>query len=396
MGVDLYRVVLTLFSPTIVSAKGSERGLLYTITKEIIPGPTFHGALIKSLTLNVYPGSNVESSALQTFATPLYPVTTRDSKLYNDVTVAHALSIHGKGRASAIVTSYSIEKVLALLEQGSELEEAIAKSISEYLEVLYSESLKLGAGLSINIADLKSTQGVAVEKIGIGGVDVWSKVKVRKGVYLENAVDRVRGAVRAGAFYGYEYIAPGTVFTGYVACLSGQGLCKDLPTINGVDILVGKGQGRGFGRARIEVKQVKVEDIVKVCCPLDEKLVALISTSPSLVADPIPRPIRVGDVLETVSGAKLVVKHVIGSRVDVYTGWSRLRHSPRLVIRGNAVGVILIAEVVDDKLSESLCLELMLGMIRNSLPGFNTFQVVKKDPLYISPDTFVKIVKSLG
>jgi len=107
----------------------------------------------------------------------------------------------------------------------------------------------------------------------------------------------------------------------------------------------------------------------------------------------MPRPVSVGDMLETLSGVKLMVKHVIGSRIDTYTGWSRLRHSPKLVIRGNAPGTIIIAELSETKLSEDACIELLMGMLRNSLPGFNTFHVVRRDPLYISPDTYISIAK---
>jgi hypothetical protein len=253
--------------------------------------------------------------------------------------------------------------------------------------------IRHGVGVSVNVADLKLAQGVAIEKVSSSGAEIWRKVKVRKGMYLENAVDRARGSVYAGALYGYEYIAPETVFTGYVACRDGQGLCDGLSKVSKAEILIGKGQGRGFGRARIEVEQVKPEEIVKVSCPIGEKLVALVSSSISFVADPMPRPVSVGDMLETLSGVKLMVKHVIGSRIDTYTGWSRLRHSPKLVIRGNAPGTIIIAELSEAKLSEDTCIELSMGMLKNSLPGFNTFHVVRRDPLYVSPDTYISITK---
>jgi hypothetical protein len=90
-----------------------------------------------------------------------------------------------------------------------------------------------------------------------------------------------------------------------------------------------------------------------------------------------------------------VIKHVIGSRSDVYAGWSRLRHSPKFVVRGNALGTILVAEIANGKLTEPLCMELMMGMLKNSLPGFNTFQVIRRDPLYTSPETLVNLVKTL-
>jgi hypothetical protein len=395
MNIELYHVTLTLTSPVIVGAKGSERGLLYTVTRDIVPGPAFHGALVKAIASTVYSGSIITLPALQTFVTPLYPVT-RSGKLYRDVTIAHALSIHGKGYASSIIASYNVEKVIELLEHGLKLEEAIVKTINDHLEALHSYSLRLEMGLSINVADLKSAQGVVVVKDRVGSADVWKKVRVRKHVYLENAVDRVRGSVYAGALYGYEYIVPGTLFTGYVACLSGQGLCREVSSIAGADVVIGKGQGRGFGRARIEIRQVTVESEAKACCPVGEKLVALIATSPSFVVDPIPRPVRAGDVLETLSGARLVIKHVIGSRLDVYAGWSRLRHSPKLVVRGNALGTILVAEVANGKLTEPLCIELMMGMLKNSLPGFNTFHVIRRDPLYTSPETLVNLVKTLS
>jgi len=394
MNIELYHITLTLTSPVIVGAKGFERGLLYTVTRDIVPGPTFHGALVKAIASTVYSSSIITLPALQTFVTPLYPVT-RGGKLYRDVTIAHALSIHGKGYASSIIASYNVEKVIELLERGLKLEEAIVKTINDHLEALHRYSLQLEMGLSINVADLKSAQGVVVEKDRVGSADVWKKVRVRKHVYLENAVDRVRGSVYAGALYGYEYIVPGTLFTGYVACLSGQGLCREVSGIAGADIVIGKGQGRGFGRARIEIRQVAVESEAKACCPVGEKLVALIATSPSFIADPIPRPVRAGDILETLSGARLVIKHVIGSRSDVYAGWSRLRHSPKLVVRGNALGTILVAEIANGKLTEHLCIELMMGMLKNSLPGFNTFQVIRRDPLYTSPETLVNLVKTL-
>jgi hypothetical protein len=394
MNIELYHVTLTLTSPAIVGARGSERGLLYTVMRDIVPGPSFHGTLVKAIASNMYSGSIITPSTLQTFVTPLYPVT-RGGKLYRDATIAHALSIHGKGYASSIITSYNVEKVIDLLEHGLKLEEAIVKTITDYLDALHSYSLRLEMGLSVNVADLKSAQGVVVEKDHVGSAEVWKKVRVRKGAYLENAVDRVRGSVYAGALYGYEYIVPGTLFTGYVACSSGQGLCRDVSGIAGADVVIGKGQGRGFGRARIEIRQVAVENEAKTCCPVGEKLVALIATSPSFVADPIPRPVRAGDILETLSGVKLVIKHVIGSRLDVYVGWSRLRHSPKLVVRDNALGTILVAEVDNSKLTEPLCVELMMGMLKNSLPGFNTFQVIRRDPLHTSPETLVNLVKTL-
>ena len=394
MNIELYHVTLTLTSPAIVGARGSERGLLYTVMRDIVPGPSFHGTLVKAIASNIYSGSIITPSTLQTFVTPLYPVT-GGGKLYRDATIAHALSIHGKGYASSIITSYNVEKVIDLLEHGLKLEEAIVKTITDYLDALHSYSLRLEMGLSVNVADLKSAQGVVVEKDHVGSAEVWKKVRVRKGAYLENAVDRVRGSVYAGALYGYEYIVPGTLFTGYVACSSGQGLCRDVSGIAGADVVIGKGQGRGFGRARIEIRQVAVENEAKTCCPVGEKLVALIATSPSFVADPIPRPVRAGDILETLSGVKLVIKHVIGSRLDVYVGWSRLRHSPKLVVRDNALGTILVAEVDNSKLTEPLCVELMMGMLKNSLPGFNTFQVIRRDPLHTSPETLVNLVKTL-
>lgn len=395
MGVELYHIALTLSSPAIVSAKGSERGLLYTVASEVISGPTFHGALVRAIAFSVHLGTVDELHALQTFVTPLYPTTARDNSLYRDVTVTHALSAHGKGYASNIVVSYNIGGVIELLEYGMSLDEALMKVISDYAEVLQSFAMRSGIGLSINVADLKSAQGMPIERTNVSSVEVWRRVKVRKGVYLENAVDRARGSAYAGALYGYEYIASGTVFTGYVACVEGKGLCNHLPSINGSEILIGKGQGRGFGRARVEVKRVNVEDVVKVCCPLEERLIALIALSPSFIVDPIPRPVGVNDTLETLSSTKLAIRYVIGSRVDTYTGWSRLRHGPKLTVRGNALGTILIAEVVNGKLTERLCLELMFGMFRNSLPGFNVFHVVRRDPLYISPENFINLLKGL-
>lgn len=41
MGVELYHIALTLSSPAIVSAKGSERGLLYTVASEVISDQHF-------------------------------------------------------------------------------------------------------------------------------------------------------------------------------------------------------------------------------------------------------------------------------------------------------------------------------------------------------------------
>jgi hypothetical protein len=389
MSVEVFKADLTLESPAIISAKGAERGMIYTSPKPLIYGSTLHGALSRA----VLGRRNVDvERALNTYVTTLCPFSAGQRLLYLDVTVAHAMSFRGKGDFKRYVFSTGLLNLLRRVEQGSkDLGEALVECTGAFMEELERKIAERGLYHAINPADIKPARGQPVESEG----GLWRAVSVRRGVYLENAVDRARGSVWLGALYGYEYIEPGTAFTGLVGCPENRGLCGELAGFRELVVYVGRGQGRGFGKAKLSLRGLEPRELERLC-PLGEELFIASAVAPTYIYEAPPRPLLPGDVLETLSGLKLKVLAVIGGEVETYTGWSRLRHSPKLVFECNAPGSLLVLKTLEGKVDSTSCLEIMLGMFKGSIPGFNAMHPLawrgREDPLRVDLDRLLGAV----
>jgi hypothetical protein len=404
--IKLFKVDLMTLTPVIVGVRGSERGVLYTSPKRVIPGVTFHGAFMKALSDL---GAKVvnEETALKIYTTPLYPTLDSSKYLFKDVSVAHALSLYGKGSKQKRITPYDGEikqryviscGLRRLLEDFSvkkyDLLTCVSSTIKNFISELESKAVKYGVELLFNAADMKSAQGSPIMREG----NLWYITPVKKGMYIENVVDNVRRSVHVGVLYGYEFIMHGTLFTGYIACYEGNNLCdeiKDLAkTSRSIEVFIGKGQGRGFGKSEVRISELSIT-VLRDLLPIKEELFIANTLAPTFVMNILPRPIASGDAIETLSGFRFRVLGVIGSNTEVYSGWSRLHHTPKVSIRCNTPGTLLIMKSEDGVISEEVCIELLLGLVKGGLPGFNIIQPivwsVREDPLYVNLDDFLRM-----
>jgi len=387
--IKLLKVDLITTSPLVIGVRESERGTLYISPKQIIPGVSFHGALMKALSDLGIKSVN-EENALKTFTTPLYPTSNTSKYLFKDINVAHVLSFYGKGLKQKYVISCGLRRILEdFVNRGYDLLTCISNTIRNFMSELEEKAIKYGVNLLFNVADMKSAQGLPIEKVD----SLWCITSVKKGIYIENVVDRARGSVYVGTLYGYEYVESGSMFTGYIACY--DGLYDEVKDLRDIEVSIGKGRGRGFGKARVRVSELSISEL-RDLCPIREGLFIVKSLAPTFTVDVLPRPIIVGDVIETLSGLKLKVLGVIGSNTEVYSGWSRLYHTPKISIECNSPGTLFIMDVEDGVVDECACMELLLGLIRGNIPGFNMFQPitwsVHEDPLYMDLDEFIKSV----
>jgi len=388
MELKTYLYKLKLLTPTIITSAYGFRGMSYTITTNFIPGSIVRGGILEKLIaegLLIKDDVNREAVNPLHTVSPALPVPEAESEMLplKDVVFAHALSYQVKGDDA--VYSFGLDELLERIRKENDVDAALAnlvlKTMISFDRKAYEDGAKKGyAWVLRSSSEVKpSVHHVIARKD-----KSWHVVGLRKGIYVENAVERSRGSVAPGMLYAYEYIEPGQRFVGFITLSKNSYLLQSFESVDGscMKVRIGRGLGRGFGISELCLREIDSEvfaggDVIK------DSVVAIYTFSPFAIADPLPRPSKVGDEVEIdVFGegiAKLKIIAILGREIVEYRGWSYRTLGPKLPVRALGPGSLLIARVLDLKKSDVLKFGSPVGLAPLSAQGFNIITPLDKD-----------------
>ena len=375
----VFNVMIKFLTPALLLVKEGYRGMMYSGVADKVPGSTVRGSL---LTWGIREGIISRDEAVKESLSPKHSVTTflltrETSRMYEDVTLAHALSLtFKKGLGDGAIYSLGIDRLISkYVSKGASItpKDVLAELINEVMKEIDARGDELRCS-----ANTERVMGSSLTRVG----DSWrlSKGLVGdvSGSYVGVAIDRIRRTSAPGALFGYEYVESGTVYSGIVSCSEGSVMCRVVEALrkgNAV-IGVGKGTGRGYGLAKV----LSVEELSpKVVSSVKEgDYVALEVVGPTFTlkphtstSAPIPRPVTPGDevVVRNEGGSlKLEVVGVYGG-INVFRGWSLRTNTPKLAIKALDYGSLIIAKVRGNV--ELLNTLPYIGLNEFSSQGFN-------------------------
>jgi len=395
---DVYRYVITNITPLIITSPRGYRGLSYVHVADYINGSMVRGGLITSL-MNygiIKDQNEAEKLSYNIRVTPALPCKNTESSLYKDVTFAHSLSYtfkapmpHDEKREERRKFVYSLgilNLINLIIHRKMSVEDAISELISRLSRRLI-ESLKSSIEFDIrrHPAEIKNAEGMIIVKDTRG----WATISTETGVYVETSVERARGSSRPGVLYAYEYIRPGTIFTGYITYLGDD---KDLATIlkdlarekKEILVRIGRGTGRGYGLCKLKLEMHDIKEIegeIK-----DINIIALEAISPMFTISPYPKPVTSGDKfsvnISQTESMELEILHVIGRHQLMYRGWSYLYNAPRLPILAQAPGCLFISRITKadpNTINDVLSYLPYVGLNEYSSLGFNFVYPIIED-----------------
>jgi len=382
----VFKVTLKTLTPLIVTKSEGFRGFIYTSLKHYLPGSTVQGAIFTSLINEGFISSKAafELSSNDLINTlPALAIPNEGTyEYFRNVGIAHALCLKPKvckdrGLVKCIDVGKSISKIV-----GGRLKELIRDEVSA-----------IANSLGIHPSELSDFSGNVIVKVGGLWRDAGSLDMVRPKTYVSIAV-KDWGGVEPGKLYAYEYIERGTKFITFISCVKDSEtykLLKDLESSGRVDVRIGRATSRGLGLTRLGIKECTLEELMGLGKGLglnevrDGDLVAFEVLSPTFILDPLPRPLKRGDVITDRLGlglkadvlAVLVSKYGVGT----YRGWSIYTNTPKLTVKGLPQGSLIITKIYAPKgidLVSTLLSTTFLG-ISDIGNGFNTLLPLRKD-----------------
>ncbi len=391
MEIAMYRYVVELLNPLIITSTQGYKGMSYTIVSDYIPGSMVRGAIFTHFLIEKLVSENdigLEAKSPRHSVTPALPIPRelRDSAyLLRDAAFAHALTYTLKGGGDTVF-SLGIENILKHVSKCVDVEKAIEKTVFE-------SSVKSDVNAYKNaLSDPAEVFGSSTERENACGLTVvkrdgrWVSYKPKRGIYVETAVDRSRGSAAHGMLYAYEYIEPGNIFTGFVSVASDSKVAEAFKSISKSCIVarIGRGLGRGFGLSRICIEGIAAFDAMSEAVDLyPGRFVAMYATSPMFLVNPMPRPIASGDEIELnvfgTSVAKVVVCSVIGKDPVKYYGWSYRHGLPKLPIVANPPGSLAIVTINSVYNKDFAKLLALTGFNNFSAQGFNFVKPLTQD-----------------
>lgn len=383
MGIAVYRYVIEILTPTIVTAPSGYRGMSYTLASNYIHGASVRGALFSSLMSERL----VELQAAQKESlNPLHSVTPAlytpnpSAALYIDVAFAHCLTYSFK--MGGEVYSLGIEALLEHAERERDVNRALHRILVDYILSVDRLSYRSGDVFRTS-ADTKRMLGEIIFRRDGGS---WVRVRPRTSVYVENAVDRVRRSSAEGVLYAYEHIEPGSTFVGYIAVDERSKIHNALNSIVKSHVLVriGRGIGRGYGLSRLVLHPFDTDKLYSITAEVRQgERVVVYFASPSvelkaLPTVPAPRDTIVARVfgLEALS---LEIEAVLGRATDVFYGWSYRTGSPKLPIKTLASGSLAVAVVQRIHNSDLVKHLPVAGYNHLSSQGYNIVLLLERD-----------------
>jgi len=221
-GFRFYEVRLELETPAVIPLRITRTGYLEPAT--IIPGATLRGAVITSLYSNGLISPTVLENEVRKpsiLATPAYPVVVKNGREYKTLPATPFMfrcKVCGKTADQTVRASET-------MASGSQPVPAYSCPSHGPAESLYGRPIYVGAGGLESYAP-KTTYAVSV------GVNKFTATSMK------------------GMLYNYEAIDAGEVF--WARLTVPEELVDKLP--RKLEVLVGRGRSRGFGRAKIELK----------------------------------------------------------------------------------------------------------------------------------------------
>lgn len=408
----IYKVDVTTLSPLVITEKVGWKGFVYKLQRYKIPASQFRGALLTKLLIEgllseeqIYKLNIDPDFAL----TPMY-ITDGDRLLYKDLLIAHALCFKPKwkfpgelfdidGRISPII-SLGIEEVINRLKSGVELKCVLYELLSMVNLNKYREWSH--GKYYFAPGEDKPCGGALALKIGR---NLWTNVSLegKTGTYIEVGIDHIKKTAFPGLIYAYEFIKPGCKFTGLLTCSDSSPLVKIIREFDyELELSVGRGISRGFGRIHAKFNEISLSDIVlsQGVSLNNHDLIAFECIDIAFRSDytkdyPLFRPYKTGDEIiinsnwikkftQIEANLRFKVVGVLGGSSKYY-GWSLKTCKPKLPLLGNSPGSLLIcrAEGVEGSSTRILSLLPLVGINRWSSYGYNILLPLVSDPFLI-------------
>jgi hypothetical protein len=341
----LVKAMLTLKSPAIVATRRVERG--YVKPLDYIPGSTLRGALISAL----YREGLVSASFMEREAdkptilsSPAYPF------------IKSSPSMPGTPfTARCKICDTIIDITRSVIEKIQESEEFTPPRCQDHgiksMESMYSQ-------LVVRIDDkLERAEIFSYRSTSVG-------------------IDKNRGTFARGMLFDYEAVAEGTVF--WARLILPDEL--DFEKIKRIEVWIGRGISRGFGRAVLELEKSNIgSEAERLHQLIGSESAVLYSLSPL-----IPQEHLVSDT----GDAELNIERVYGRREWIKAGFDvrRAKHRPliQVVKQGALVKVRLRGD--PEKASKFLAL---LGYGGMSIPVGAEGHVVTGVNVLIPVDDYI-------
>ncbi|RLE85342.1 MAG: hypothetical protein DRJ41_01410 [Thermoprotei archaeon] len=373
----VYVLSLRTESPMIITLRSGYGGFIHRSLTDEIPGLMLRGALFtRAIEEGVLTKDNADNLAIKPSHSIIPALFSSRGEAFplDNLLPSHALC--SKSKWSNIVMSPGAHKLAQ-----KDYETILRGLLRDELKI-YSKKGKEGIWKP---GEVKRVQGrPALKENGR-----WVLCgKPRTFHYIETALDPTRGAGLPEMLFSYELVDVGSTYCSLIA-LEDTNPLNSLLERGRVEISVGRGISRGFGK--LSVKVVK-GDIPKL--PKLGKYAVFEAISPLFIMDPLPRPPEPGDVLKIdpnwylrMTGykisAELKVREVLGSET-LYRGWSLRRNSPRVPVRALSKGSILICETVSGEEGDEVTSYLpVVGLNEYSSLGFNHLLPLDPDPFEV-------------
>ena len=351
----VFNVVIKFLTPTLLQVKEGYRGMIYSGVTDKVPGSTIRGSL---LTWGIREGIISKDEAVKESLNPKYSVTTflltrETSRMYEDVMVAHALSLtFKKGLGDGTIYSLGIDRLISKYVSRSTMlapKDILAELVNEVMKRIDTKGDELRCS-----ANTERVMGSSLTKVN----DSWrlSKdlVSYISGSYVGVGIDRLRRTSAPGIIFGYEYVEAGATYLGIVTCSEDSVMCKVMETLrrSNAVINVGKGTSRGYGLAKIlSIKELSPKIVSNV---KEGVYIALEVIGPTFTlkpytstSAPIPRPPVPGDEIIVRNKGEPLRLEVVGvfGGINVFRGWSLRTGTPKLAIKALDYGSLIIARV---------------------------------------------------
>jgi len=269
----IYRCVITLESPTIVSSKRTERGFFSEL--KYIPASTLGGAVNRVL-------NTLSNGKPRVICTPAYTLARS-----GEATIpAHPFVYRCKGEEAKVFSS--------LKELNTPLVEVVSR------DKVKNSLLRLECSEKHPVKSLHPNP-VSLNDHNFS-IDFISLVSI--------GINREAASTNIGLFYEYEAIAPGPSFIFYAAVLDESINLKELRRTT---MHIGRGVSRGFGRAVVkEIEEINVYD--------EEERLRRDGVFPLYVLSPLLLENKDSNITNIIEDAVDLARHAglleIGERVD--------------------------------------------------------------------------------
>lgn len=361
-------ITLEMLSPAVIVERRSLRGFLKAL--DYIPASTLRGAILSELyrmgvVKDDFLGRERENPSV--IASYAYPLINGDKKTYPSHPFIYKCKICGESKN---YLDY-LAKIIEELERDGELREIRPITCKEghaALESLYSKPYP----------DEKDRKDQKVHRVPASR-------------FISTSVSKERGSSETGMLYEYETITPGRRFWATLAIPDKIG-----EYIDGLEIHIGRGISRGFGRAKItKSKAISLKDIeVRISESITNRnYLVLYAQSPVVSCNgtsytPYPPEIdfsRIKVVPELHEKSKLKIKAVYG-RADFHIGgWDMYRNVEKPTIKfAIRPGAIVTAEFNGSPLA--LAVLSLLGTIEQLsgaiITGVNMLHPARAHPIF--------------